>query len=194
MKIMKKGNITTIILVIAVLMFSLVTIINTKRSFQTSSLAQKQLNTISTIKNLAPKPEIIPNEPQTNSTNTSSITALPAEEPIKPIKGSSSGSNPFGLIEIPKEEAKPPTDEEILKITILNCKIGLNSQSWPKSKPLILQITTDQNIKFIVPELSVDELISASSPLSLSFEPQRNDLIFKVICNHNELLQKIEIR
>lgn len=192
---MKKGNISTIILVIAVFIFLIAMIINTKKSFQTSPSSQKQLNTFNIIGSLTEKPETVQNRRQTNSTSTSSIATLPAEEPVKTIEKPSSGStNPFGLIEIPKEEAKPPTDEEILKITVLKCKIGMSNQLWSKSKPLILQITTDQNIKFIVPQLSVDEPISAGVPLSLSFEPQRNDLIFKVICDGNELQQKIEIR
>lgn len=191
---MKKGNVSTIILVIAVFIFLLAMIINTKKSFQTSSPPQKQLNALNIIESLPGKPETTQNRHQTNSTNTSSIAILPAEEPIKTIKKPSSGSNPFGLIEIPKEEAKPPTDEEIIKITVLKCKIGISNQLWSKSKPLILQITTDQNIKFIIPELSLDESIFAGAPLTLSFEPQRNDLIFKVICDNNELQQKIEIR
>ncbi len=189
---MKKGNIVTIILVISVFVFSLLMIINTKKSFQTSVPPQKQLNNITQLI----KPEQPKNEPQTN-TNTKEITSiatLPTEEPKKPTKKPSSTPNTFGLIEIPKEETKPPAESDILKIKVLACKINMSSPSWPKTKPLILQITTDQDIKFIIPELSVDESIPINNTRSLSLEPQESDLIFKILCGNNELLQKIEIR
>lgn len=93
--------------------------------------------------------------------------------------------NPFGLIEIPKEKALPPKEEDLINIKIERpCKISLEKTKWQKQKPIILKIYSEIAAKFIIESLNIEEKISQNSKLSISLPPQDRDLSFKALCGN----------
>lgn len=141
---------------------------------------------------------------QSTTTNQQNSMGSTKQSPTTtPIKTSSTQENhltktlPKGLnlLSIPTQTATPPTQNDIIMITLANCVLNLDHNNWDKTKPVILSIISDKDIIFTIKSLGINQKITTSlKPFSLALEPQNQDLTFNITCNQNELSQTIQVR